>query len=68
MAQIFLSTKQKQIPAKEGRVVVSGQGRGDLDEWRVWGLWIHLEWMGNGALLYSPRDCCDWVSLLYNRN
>ena len=37
---------------------------------------LHLEWMGNGILLYSTRNVCDfvvhfvvqlWVTLLYNR-
>lgn len=28
---------------------------------------LYLEWMGNGLLLYSTGNVCDWVTLLYNK-
>ena len=33
------------------------------------GTLLHLEWMGRGALLFSPGNCvCDWVILLHSKN
>ena len=37
MAQMILPTKQKEITAKESRLVVAGRGRGD--EWDGQGVW-----------------------------
>ena len=61
MAQRILCTKQKQIMAKESRLVVArGEGGGGGME-REFGLGgcklLYLEWMGNGALLYSIGNC-----------
>ena len=50
----------------------SQEGRGrEWDGQAFWGFsgckLLYLEWMGNGALLYSTGKCVDWVTLLYNR-
>ena len=60
MAQMILSTKQKQIMAKESRLVVpreEGWGSGMDGQFGVLGYkLLYLEWMGNGALLYSTGN------------
>ena len=70
MAQVILSIKQKQIMAKESRLVVAGgtgkRGGSGMDgEFGVGGCkLLHLEWMGNGVLRYSTGNrvclghCC----------
>ena len=61
MAQMTLSSKKKQIMAKENRLVVPrGEARwGGVDG--QFGLFIckhlYLEWMGNGDLLYNTGKC-----------
>ena len=69
---MILSTEQKQIMAKERRLVVpSGAWGGrEMDgQFRVFGCkMLYLEWMGNGALLSSTGTVCGWVTLLYDRN
>ena len=61
MVQVILSTKQKWITAKENRLVVArvkGRGNGMDGEFGVFGCkLLHLEWMGDGALLYSTGNC-----------
>ena len=62
MAQMILSTKQKQIKVKESRfVVASREGGEECDGCRVWGLMdtklLHLEWTGSGVILYSTGNC-----------
>ena len=58
---MILFTKQKQITAKEGRLVVpSGEGErsGMAGQFGVWGCkLLHSAWMGNGVLLYSTGNC-----------
>ena len=64
MAQMILSTKQKQkqIKVKESRLVVARgeEGRSRMDD-REFGIGrgklLHLEWMGNEVLLSSTRNC-----------
>ena len=57
MAQMFLSTKQKQIMAKESRVVVFQGGGGWIGSSRFFGSkLLYLDCMGNGALLYSTGN------------
>ena len=72
MAQMILSTKQKQITELESRLVVA-RGR-----------WEGVEWTGNLELMepnyniwnrWAMRSyctaqgtVCDWVTLLYNRH
>ena len=60
MAQMVLSTKQKQIMAKESRLVVARveEGENGMDgEFGVFGCkLLHLEWKGNGALQYSTGN------------
>ena len=55
---MILSTKQKQIMPKESRLVVprGEEGGNGMDgHFMVFGCkLLYLEWMGNGALLYSP--------------
>ena len=63
MAQMILSTKQKQIMAKESRLVLprgGGMGRGSWMEGQsgVFGSkLLYLEWMGNGGLVYTTGNC-----------
>jgi len=61
MAQRVLSRKQKQIMAKESRLVVPRRERGGNGMDEAYGVWgctlLHLECMGSGALLYSPGKC-----------
>ena len=61
MAQMILSTKQKQITAKKSRLVVARK------EWGVSGMdgefgvggckLLHLEWISHEVLLYSRGNC-----------
>ena len=55
---MILSTKQNQILARESRLVVprGGEGRGGIDG-QCGRKLFHLEWMGNGALLYGTGNC-----------
>ena len=72
---MILSTKQKQITAKESRNAAGCQ-RGEGREWDgqgVWGWWMLTVTFGmDGPLMGScctvQRTVCDWVTLLYNRN
>ena len=60
MAQMILSTKQKQIRDREIRVVVAlGErgGNGMVGEFGVGNCkLLPLEWMSNGVLLYSTGN------------
>jgi len=57
---MILSPKQNQIIAKESRLVVpktEGGGSGMNGQFGIFGCKpLHLEWMGNGALLHSTRN------------
>ena len=60
MAQMILSTKQKQIMAKSRLEVPrwEGEENGRDGHLGIFGCKpLYLEWMGNGALLYSMGDC-----------
>ena len=66
MAQMILSTQQKQITA---RLVVLGWAGSKWDGETVQGLGcklLYLEWMGNGALLYSTGNWV-WLGSLCSR-
>ena len=73
MAQMILSIGEKQITAKESRLVVA-KGEGEGVGWTgisgIFGCkWLHLEWMGSGAHYHRAQGTvCDWVTLLYNKN
>jgi len=60
MAQMILSTKQKQITDKENRLVVSkGEGGGSGMAWEFGvGRYklLHLEWISNEVLLYGTGN------------
>ena len=58
-----LSTEQKQIMAKESRLLVPRQGESGIDgQFGVFGgKLLYLEWMVNGALWYSTGNCV-WLS------
>ena len=61
MAQTILSTKHKQIRDIESRLVVArlgwGEGCGIDREFGVDGCkLLHLEWIGDGVLLYSTGN------------
>ena len=65
-----LSTKQKQIMGMEGRVVfVRGRGREGGERGTDWKFGVsrcrllHLEWMGDGVLLFSTGNCVRSLSL-----
>ena len=73
MAQIILSTKQKQIMAKESRLLVPSGGREEGGGWMgslgfgethcyIWNGWAR------GPYCTAQRTVCDWVTLLYNRS
>ena len=71
MTQMIISTKQKQIIAKESRLVVArGEERGV--KWLgVWGWWMQTLIFGmNGKKSYCTAQgtVYDWVTLLYNGN
>ena len=63
MAQIILSTKQKQITDRESRLVFAkrerklGVGRCKL---------LHLEWVSNEVLLYLTGNCVQSLGLEHN--
>ena len=66
-----LSTKQKPIMDHGGQNYVC-QGRGGetgIDgEFGVSRCWLlHLEWMGDGVLLYSTGNCAQSLGLEHNR-
>lgn len=71
MAQKILPTKQKEITAKESRLMVPGsKGGGEgmdgqfgvLDaNCYVWNGWA------TGPYCTAQETVCDWVTLLYNR-
>ena len=66
---MILPTEQKQIMAKESRLVVpSGEREGSGMDGQFGSKLLYLEWMGNTALLNNTWNWCDWVTLLYNRN
>ena len=72
MAQMILSTKEKQIMAKESRLVVpkgDGGGRGMDGQLGVFGSKL-LYWNGWAMGLYCTTQgtVYDWVTLLYKRN
>ena len=60
MAQMNLSTKQKQIMDMESRLVVtSGDGVGSGMDWELRVdrcKLLHLQWISNGVLLYSTES------------
>ena len=61
MAQIILSTKQKQIMDMKSRLVfVRGKGGGSGMD-RAFGVGrcklLHFEWISNGVLLYNTGNC-----------
>ena len=66
MAKIILSTKKKQITAKEGRLLVPrgrggsfGSGDANCYIWNGWAM---------GSYCTAQGTVCDWVTVLYNRN
>ena len=69
-AMMILSTKQKDIMAKESRPVVPGEGGGGLmgssglfdANCCIWNGWAM------GPYCTVQGTLCDWVTLLYNRN
>ena len=73
MAQIILSTKQKQIGGMDSRLVVASGGEGEGVEWMgSWGLVAKNcnIWSGGemGSYCTAQGTVCEWVTLLYNRN
>ena len=53
-----LSTKQKQITAKESRLgIPKGEGGGSGMNGQFGCKLLYLEWMDHGALLYSAGNC-----------
>ena len=60
MAQMILSTKQKQITDMEGRLVVAkGESGGSRMDRELRGgrcKLLHLEWISNGVLVYSTGN------------
>ena len=66
MEQMTLSTKQKQITAKESRPVVPG---GRVGSSGFLGANCYI-WNGWKVGRYSTEHgtMCDWVNLLYKRN
>ena len=67
MAQMILPTKQKEITAKESRLVVSG-GRGEGVGWMgSLGFWkAFIFGMCGQGVLYciAQENVCHWVTLL----
>ena len=82
-----LSTKQKQIMNMEGRLVFARAEEEREEKNRGVGVGrcrlLHLEWMGDGVLLYrelclvswdktrmenEKKRMCGWVTLLYSKN
>ena len=75
MAQMVLSTKQKQIMAKESRLVVARveEGENGMDgEFGVFGCKLFHYKICNGKAMgpctTTQGTVCDWVTLLCNRN
>jgi len=77
MAEMIPSTKQKQIIAKESRLVVPREEEGGRREWdgrAVWGFWMQTVICaidGQWGLAVQHRELFvigDWVTLLYKRN
>ena len=60
MTQMILSTKQKQITDRKSRLMVaSREGGGSGMDWGFGvsrSKLLHLEWMGNEALLYRTGN------------
>ena len=63
MAKMILSTKQRWIMNMDSRLLVDsgeeGEGGNGMDgEFGIGGCkLLHLEWMGNGVLLYCTENC-----------
>ena len=61
MAQMIPSTKQKQISEMKGRLAVARREGEEIGMDWEFGVGVyklqHLEWMGNGVLLGSTRNC-----------
>ena len=61
MAQMILSARQKQVMAKDRRLMIpwgDGGGSGMDGQFGIFGCkLLHLEWMGNGDLLYGTGNC-----------
>ena len=72
MAQMILSPEQKQIMAKESRLVVTSKEVGrEWDGLVVQGFWMQTHvWSGwaVGPWYTAQGSVCDWVTLLYRRN
>lgn len=70
MAQMILSTEQKQITDRKSRLVVAGGGGesrmdGDLGVGRC--KLLRLEWTSNGVLLYSTQNYIQSLAEKHDR-
>ena len=72
MAQMILSTEQKQITDKESRLVVprrQGRENGMDGQFRGFGMQTIIFGMdGQWGPTVQHRELCDWITLLYSRN